>query len=131
MSFSERPQNVVALTTTIHVHLQDDGVDLAITTEGPPTAHALEIALAPGGELTGAVPLGDGRWELVEGVARYARDGESLEIGPGYGTGADRPPVYHPGEAYTFLGGTDAVGGTRLYVTWRSPGTVEVSLRGR
>jgi hypothetical protein len=30
--------------------------------------------------------------------------------------------VYEPGEVYTFLRGTDAVGGVRVYVTGRTPG---------
>ena len=30
---------------------------------------------------------------------------------------------------YTVTGGTDALGGTRLYLTWRSPGTVHLSMR--
>jgi hypothetical protein len=129
MSFSQRSPDRVTLTTGIEVHLHDDGADLTVATDGPATAHALEIVLCPGGELTGAVPLGDGRYELVEGMATYTRDGAALHIGPGTGSGADRPPVYRPGEAYTVAGGTDALGGTRLYLTWRSPGTVAVALR--
>jgi hypothetical protein len=30
-------------------------------------------------------------------------------------------PVYHPGEDYEFLGGTDAAGGELLYVTGKAP----------
>jgi hypothetical protein len=33
-----------------------------------------------------------------------------------------------PGEAYTFLGGTDAVGGPRLYLPFAVPGRVEIRL---
>jgi hypothetical protein len=129
MSFSQRSRDLVTLTTGIEVHLHDDGADLAISTTGPAAAHALEIAFPPGGELTGAIPLGDGRFELAQGTATYARHGELLRVGPGQGSGADRPPVYRPGEAYTVTGGTDALGGTRLYLTWRSPGTVHVNMR--
>lgn len=130
MSFAERSRDPVTLTTTVEVLLRDDGADLTITTAGPATAHALEIALSPGGNLTGAVPLGDGRFELVEGTATYRRDGAALRIGPGAGSGPDRPPAYRPGEAYTATGGTDALGDTRVYVTWRSPGTARLRLRG-
>jgi hypothetical protein len=77
----------------------------------------------------GAVPLGDDRFQLVEGTATYADGGAALHIGPGGGSGADRPPVYRPGEAYTVTGGTDALGGTRLYATWRSPGIMRLRLR--
>jgi hypothetical protein len=130
MSFARRSRDPVTLTTTVEVLLRDDGADLTITTAGPGAAHALEIALSPGGDLTGAVPLGEGRFELVAGTATYTRGGAALQIGPGLGTGADRPPVYRPGEAYTVAGGTDALAGTRLYVTWRSPGTVCVRIHG-
>ncbi|WNB87084.1 hypothetical protein [Cellulomonas sp. ATA003] len=129
MSFSRRERDVVTLRTDVTVDLHDDGVDLTVTTDGPATGHALELALAPGGQISGARDLGDGRFELADGEARYTRDGRTLVVGPGFGSGLDRPAVYRPGEAYTFLGGTDALGGTRLYVTWRSPGTVTVRLR--
>jgi hypothetical protein len=129
MSFGQRSRDPVTLTTTVDVRLHADGADLTVTTDGPATAHALEIALSPGGQLTGAVPLGDDRFELVAGTATYTADGAALHIGPGAGSGPDRPPVYRPGEAYTVTGGTDALGGTRLYLTWRSPGTVELALR--
>ena len=129
MSFSQRSPDAVTLTTSIEVQLLDDGADLAISTDGPAAAHALEIAFPPGGELTGAIPLGDGRFVLVDGLATYARHGGALRVGPGQGSGADRPPVYRPGEAYAVTGGTDALGGTRLYLTWRSPGTVHVNMR--
>lgn len=130
MSFSDRTQDTVSLTTSVHVDLFDDGVDLVITTDGPATAHSLEISLAPGSELLGATPLDGQRFELVDGMATYTRRGTVVRIGPGTGTGPDRPPGYHPGEAYTLAKGTDAVGGIRLYLTWRSPGTVSVQLRG-
>ncbi|WP_454778246.1 hypothetical protein [Georgenia muralis] len=129
MSFSRRARDVVTLTTSVTVDLRDDGADLTVTTDAPATGHALELALAPGGELTGAEDRGDGRYELVDGLARYVQGGQALVVGPGLGSGPDRPALYRPGEVYTFLGGTDALGGTRLYLTWRSPGTVAVSLR--
>jgi hypothetical protein len=129
MSFARRSRDTVTLTTTVEVVLRDDGADLTITTDGPATAHALEVALSPGGDLAGAVPLGDDRFELVEGTATYTRDGATLHLGPGAGSGPDRPAVYRPGEAYTVAGGTDARAGTRLYMTWRSPGTIAFQLR--
>ena len=131
MSFARRPQDRRTLVTGIELQLHDDGVDLTVTTDGPATAHSLEIALSPGGDLSGATPLGEGRFELVAGSAEYRRDGHVLTIGPGHGSGAGQPPGYLPGEAYTWTGGTDAVGGTRLYLTWRSPGTTSIHLRGR
>ncbi len=131
MSFAQRPQDRRTLATSIELHLRDDGVDLTVTTDGPATAHSLEIAFAPGGDLSGATPLGDGRYELAAGSAEYRRDRHILTVGPGHGSGAGQPAGYLPGEAYTWTGGTDAIGGTRLYVTWRSPGTTSIRLRGR
>jgi hypothetical protein len=129
MSFGQRSRDPVTLTTAVEVRLHDDGADLTVTTEGPATAHALEIVLARGGALTGAVPLGDDRFQLVDGTATYTNSGAVLHIGPGGGSGADLPPVYRPGEAYTVTGGTDALGGIRLYATWRSPGIMRLRLR--
>jgi hypothetical protein len=131
MSFSRRPADRRTLATTVEVALLDDGVALSVTTDGPAAAHSLEIALSAGGELTGATSLGDGRFELADGTAEYRLGGHVLTVGPGQGTGPAQPPGYHPGEAYTWTGGTDALGGTRLYVTWRSPGTTSIHLRAR
>lgn len=128
MSFSARSRDVVTLSTTVMLDVRDDGVDLAVTTAGPATGHALEIAFEERGTLVGGVPVGGGRFHLVDGGATYSCGGETLHVGPGLGAGAERPPVYLPGEAYTFLGGTDAAGGTRLYLTWSSPGTVRLRL---
>jgi hypothetical protein len=36
---------------------------------------------------------------------------------------------YLPGEDYTYLGGTDALGGPRVYLTGTTPGRAEVVLR--
>jgi hypothetical protein len=129
MSFPRRAPDRRTLATHVELDLHDDGVALTVTTEGPATAHSLEIALSPGGELRGATPLGDGRFELVAGTATYTLDGHVLTIGPGHGSGPDRLPDYRPGEAYTWTRGTDALGGTRLYVTWRSPGTTSIRLQ--
>jgi len=129
MSFSQRARDEVTLRTTVEVDLQDDRVDLRITTAGAATAHCLELALGPGGTLTGATALDDERSVLTGGTATYQVDGQALVVGPVQGADPDQPVGYHPGEAYTFLHGTDALGGTRLYVGWRSPGTVALSLR--
>lgn len=129
MSFPQRPRDLVELETRITVHLRDDGVDLVVGTDGPAAAHSLEIALPAGGVLDGALPLGDDRFELVEGWARFRRGGHVLTVGPVRGSGPRQPPGYLPGEVYTSARGTDALGGLRLYVTWRSPATTSVSLR--
>lgn len=131
MSFSGRTRDVVTLSTEVVLDLRDDGVDVAITTQGPPTGLSLEIAFDDGGTLAGAVPLGGSRFHLVESDATYSCGREALAVGPGLGARPGAPPVYQPGEAYTFLGGTDALGGTRLYVTWTSPGAVQLHLSRR
>lgn len=129
MAFGERSVDLLPLRTSVAVKLTDDGADLTITTDGPPTAHALEIGLREVPDVAGAAPLGDGCYQLGDDEATITATGTTLRIGLDGAAGAAPAPRYHPGEAYTFLDGTDAVGGTRLYATWSSPGTVTVRLR--
>ncbi len=129
MSFSQRSRDEVTLRTSIEVDLADDGLDLTITTDGPETTHSLELALGPDVVVSGGVPLGDDRTALATGAVTLDADGARVVVGPASGTDPAVPVEYHPGEAYTFLRGTDALGGPRVYVGWRSPGTVRVGLR--
>ncbi|WP_277207530.1 hypothetical protein [Isoptericola croceus] len=127
MAFDDRTADTVVLATRIVVRPTIDGVELEIDQRGPSIAWSLEVALRPGGTLEGGVHAGDGTVRLDEGRARYRRGGSEVEIGPG--TGAREPAAYRPGEEYEYLGGTDAMGGTRLYVTGRAPGTTTVAIR--
>ena len=128
MTFSQREVDLLHLNTEVSVEVNDEVVSLAVTTAGPVASHALELALPADAVVSGAVDLGEGRFHLEVGDAVVTSGGRSLRIGPGAVAGACLPAEYHPGEAYTFLGGTDAVGGKRLYLTWASPGTTTVSI---
>ncbi|MDN0197835.1 hypothetical protein [Streptomyces sp. S.PNR 29] len=136
MAFGNRPQEEVAQTTGIDVDLRDDGADLRIDISGPRVPWALELAFRPGGVPHGAVPIGDGRWCLTTGPMTY-RAGDSeirVEVGVHAGeplAGPDQHDLlrYDPGQDYTFLGGTDAMTGERVYIGGHGPHTLSVALR--
>jgi hypothetical protein len=138
MAFPDRPRDEVALTTRIDVDLREDGADLRIDIRGPRVPWALELAFRPGGVPQGAVPMGDGHWCLGTGPMTY-RAGDSeirVEVGVEAGeplAGPDDHDIlrYDPGQDYTFLGGTDAVTGERVYVGGHGPQTLSVALRAR
>ncbi len=124
MDFGRRARDEVSLHTSIRAEVTATGVELTVDIRGAAVDWALELAFRPGGTMTGAAALGDGRWLLDGGPVRYRAGGDAFEM-----TVAERFPavdsdagaVYHPGEDYEFLGGTDAAGGDRLYVTGKSP----------
>jgi hypothetical protein len=128
MAFSERRRDVVRLETEVVVDLADDGVTLGVTTRGLAAPHALELALPRDCEVRGGDDLGDGRFHLVTGAADVVVGGTTLRVEQPTGADPASPPVYRPGEAYEFLGGTDALAGPRLYLTWSSPGTTTVRI---
>jgi hypothetical protein len=131
MAFSQRGEDVVRLRTTvaIDVDLDEVAVELTVTTRGPAAPHMLELALPPGAGLRGAEDLGGDRHLLTDEPVEVVVAGLTyrVDLEPGGATVA--PPLYRPGEAYEFLGGTDALGGPRLYLTWSSPGTAAVRIR--
>ncbi|UFU07674.1 hypothetical protein [Ruania halotolerans] len=131
MNFSRRQSDPVLLTTEMLVNDVAGGIGLDLSFSGADVPFAVELAFRPGGTLTGGRELGDGSVELVEGDAVYRVGDDEITVGPGRGSGLDRPPVYHPGEAYTFLGGTDALTGPRVYLTGRTSTPVSVTIRGR
>lgn len=127
MSFADRKTETVELRTRIAARPTEDGVELEITTDGPGLPWALELAFRAGGTFEGAVEMSDGAVRLDSGTARYRMGGSAVEFGPG--TGAAGPARYQPGEDYTYLGATDAVGGSRAYIVGSSPGAVHVVVR--
>jgi hypothetical protein len=56
--------------------------------------------------------------------------GDVIEFGPGSAADPDAPPVYNPGENYTYLRGTNATEGIKVYITGRTRGTRRLTLRG-
>ncbi|CAL4860989.1 hypothetical protein [Microbacterium sp. MM2322] len=127
MSFDERPRDEVPLRTRIDIVPTEDGVDLTIDTDGPICAWSLEFAFREGGAFDGVDGRGDGTAVLTSGSAHYRVGGDAIEVGPG--TGSAAPAAYLPGEDYDYLGGTDALGGPRLYVTGTTPGRATVRIR--
>ncbi|NHB84279.1 hypothetical protein G7085_05675 [Tessaracoccus sp. HDW20] len=128
MSFGQREADEVRLHTEVSVTPTADGVDLTVTTDGPQLGWALELAFREGGAFEGCVELGDGSARLDEGVGRYVVGTSAIEFGPG--TGERGSAHYSAGEEYEYVGGTDAMGGPRVYLTGRAPGVARISLRG-
>ncbi|GAB3574208.1 hypothetical protein GCM10027406_03940 [Leifsonia lichenia] len=144
MAFPERTADEVALETTILVVLHDDGADLEVTIDGPPSPWTLELGFRDGGtvdapqrdhdgaHILGARILGAhilGAHILGARRARYTRCGDAITVElDGIDPDAD-PAPYWPGEDYAFLSGTDAVGGVRLLVGGTTPTRFVVRLR--
>ena len=157
MDFGRRARDEVTLTTAVRAEITDAGVSLTVEVAGADVDWALELAFRPGGAMSGARPLdaadgapapgrgGDGparrRWQLDAlpgGVpVRYQVGSDSLsvtvvEASDGAGgalVAAGEPPVYHPGEDYEFLGGTDAATGELLYVGGRAPARLRIDVK--
>ncbi|MDI6100383.1 hypothetical protein QLQ12_17385 [Actinoplanes sp. NEAU-A12] len=130
MAFGRRPRDEVALTTGIRVTLTETGADLVMDVSGAVVDWALELAFRPGGTMTGARDLGGGRWRLDAGTAAYRVGGDELRVTvtEAAATPAESEPGYHPGEEYEFLGGTDAAGGERLYVSGKAPARLRLRI---
>ncbi|MEV6379886.1 hypothetical protein AB0M31_10775, partial [Streptomyces sp. NPDC051773] len=138
MAFPDRPRDEVSHTTRVDVELREDGADLRIDISGPRVPWALELTFRPGGELEGAVPIGDGRWCLTDGPMTYRVGDDEIrveaEIEAGEPpAGPDRSDVlrYDPGQDHTVVGGTDATTGNRVLLGGMGPHTLTVALRAR
>ncbi|MFD5945882.1 hypothetical protein ACFWAZ_06785 [Streptomyces collinus] len=138
MAFPERPRDEVSHTTRVEVDLRDDGADLRIDISGPRVPWALELTFRPGGDLEGAVPIGDGRWCLTTGPMTYRAGDDEIRVEARVEAG--EPPAgpdrsealrYDPGQDYTVVGGTDATTGNRVYIGGHGPQTLTVALRAR
>jgi len=131
MSFDERPRDAVGLHTRIAVQPTATGAQLVIDTDGPLCAWSLELAFRPGGRFEGIAVAEDGTGVLAEGTARYRVGADAIEFGIDAAADAAVPATagYLPGEDYSYLGGTDAWGGPRVYLTGTTPGRATVSLR--
>ncbi|MFC8943335.1 hypothetical protein ACFT1B_35190, partial [Streptomyces griseoincarnatus] len=66
----------------------------------------------------------------MAGHAAELRNGDdALVIETSVDPEPDVVGTYEPGEAFTFLGGTDALDGPRLYLTGTTPGAWTLTLR--
>ncbi|MVA77194.1 hypothetical protein GC722_14340 [Auraticoccus sp. F435] len=132
MSFPERARDELRLETEVQVEHTADGLRLGWSITGAAAPWALELCFDPGGELAGVEPLDPtGGHLLAEGWGSYRCGGDVIEFGPGRPAEPGVPVGYSPGEAYTFLGGTDALPGPRVYVVGRAPGRWHLDLRPR
>ncbi|MEU6227701.1 hypothetical protein [Streptomyces sp. NPDC047042] len=136
MAFPDRPQDEVSHTTRVEVDLREDGADLRIDISGPSVPWALELTFRPGGEVRGAVPLGDGSWCLTTEPLTYRVGDDEIRVEATVETGEplagpDRSDVlrYDPGQDYTVVGGTDATTGNRVYLGGHGPQTLTLTLR--
>ncbi|WP_051809035.1 hypothetical protein [Actinoplanes subtropicus] len=136
MAFDRRERDDVTLDTEIRVSAGETGAELVVAVSGPAVDWCLELAFRPGGTLSGARRLTDGRgWRLDPSpdggpaVARYrAGDDELTVTVEGPAPAAESEPGYHPGEEYEFLGGTDAASGELLYVSAKAPSRLRMRI---
>ncbi|GAA1646042.1 hypothetical protein [Actinoplanes couchii] len=130
MAFDRRGRDQVTLRTDVRVTLTETGADLDVEVAGVVVDWSLELAFRPGGTLSGAAALGDDRWHLESGTATYRVEDDALSVTvlESPETPAEAGPGYQPGEEYEFLGGTDAVGGVRLYVTGKAPARLRLRI---
>ncbi|OJX96895.1 MAG: hypothetical protein BGO96_02095 [Micrococcales bacterium 73-15] len=130
MSFASREVDELELRTTIRIADAPDAVVLDIETEGTGAWHALEIALASPVVVSGAVALDGHHLRLVDRAwLRAPGSADGLEVVAEPAASTSLPAEYDPGERYTHLGGTDALGGLRLYAAWSSPGRQRLTFR--
>ncbi|HET7725016.1 MAG TPA: hypothetical protein VFK68_10280, partial [Propionibacteriaceae bacterium] len=129
MAFSQRTRDTVSLETRMRLVPLERGVALDLDTAGVATRQLLELAVlddTPLGHVTGGSQLRDARTAVVHGDTTFAHGRVTLEVqGP---LDEDASGDYNPGEAYTFLSGTDAFPGARLLVPFRSPSSIRLVL---
>lgn len=130
MAFSKRAQNAVSLTTAVRIRPQGDGVELEIELLGAAAGHVLELAVTGEdglGTIQGDAEVRDSRTAIARGNVSVADGRLCLDV-DGPLDPAYRMVDYNPGEAYTFLSGTDAVRSPRLLIPFRAPGRLRLRL---
>lgn len=130
MDFAGRPTVQHRLGTEVTVTANGHQADVGITFDGADTSFALELTFLPGGVLEGVEEVSDGLYQLVGSEGRYSVGADTIEFGPGSAADPDTPPEYNPGENYTYLRGTNATEGIKVYITGRTRGTTRLTLRG-
>src|SRR5699024_4805072 len=124
MSFAERLSDRVTLRTEARITTTEGSVLLDVEFSGACVPYALELAFRPGGVFTGAVQVADDQAKLSSGAVGYRVGDDELRVARTELSVPAVDPVvpafYHPGEAYTATGGTDALTGPRLYLTGRT-----------
>lgn len=123
MAFSKRAGDAVSLSTTVRIRPHGHGVELEIDTRGAGAPQVLELAVSGEdtlGAVEGDVDLRDSRTAIARGNVSLA-DGRLVLHIDGALDLAYPTVEYNPGEAYSFLGGTDAVQGPRVLIPFRAP----------
>lgn len=132
MDFDHRPTVPHHLRTDVAVTPRDDGADLVLSFAGAETSFALELTFRDGGELTGVEATGEpGVYVLTAGMGSYRAGNDVIDFGPGVAGHPDSPAIYNPGEAYRYLGGTNATDGLKVFIAGRTVGTTVVNVRVR
>lgn len=130
MDFAGRSTVQHRLGTEVTVTAKGHEADVDISFDGADTSFALELTFRPGGVLEGVEEVSDGVYQLVASMGRYSVGAHAIEFGPGSAADPDTPPVYNPGENYTYLRGTNATEGIKVYITGRTRGARRLTLRG-
>ena len=130
MDFAGRSTVQHRLRTEVTVTAKGHEADVDITFDGTDTSFALELTFRSGGVLEGVEEVSDGVYQLVASTGRYSVGADAIEFGPGSAADPDTPPVYNPGETYTYLRGTNATEGIKVYITGRTRGARMLRLRG-
>ncbi|PUB32172.1 hypothetical protein C8K30_101693 [Promicromonospora sp. AC04] len=128
MAFDERTRDDVELVTDVVVHTGSAGVELQVTTSGARTRWSLELALGDGA-LTGVEQVATDVYRMAGHAAELRSGDDAVVIETSVDPEPDVVGTYAPGEAFSFLGGTDALSGPRLYLTGATPGVWTLTLR--
>ncbi|MGO4145509.1 hypothetical protein AB4Y77_10525 [Paenarthrobacter sp. YAF11_1] len=135
MDFGNRPtvEHRLATSITVTPNTADGTAELELDFDGAETSYALELTFRAGGQLSGVeeAGAGSGTFQLTSGTGAYRVGNDVIEFGPGNAADPDCPPVYNPGEAYRYPGGSNASYGVKVYITGRTSGSHRVVLTGK
>ncbi|GAB2610312.1 hypothetical protein [Pseudactinotalea suaedae] len=128
MAFDERPHDAVSLVTDVTVRTGGRGLEVSVETTGAHTRWSLEVALGEG-DLTGVVATGPDTYRMTGSRAELRHGSDAVVIETTLDPEPEGAGFYAPGETFSFLGGTDALAGPRLYLTGTTPGAWTLRLR--
>jgi len=129
MSFPDRERDELTMTTRIDIHQHETGADIAIGVQAPPLLWALELTFRPGGRFEGVEAIGDRAWLLTGPEGSYRVGDDRIAFGPGGASVSPGSALYHPGQEYEYLGGTDATDGEHVYIVGTAPSDLTVRVR--
>jgi hypothetical protein len=115
MAFDRRERFPVSLTSTISVDISETTITVDASFEGPVVPFTVELVFDGTPAVTGAQSIPGGWWLSGEKAAVAAGGAElEIEVNPVHKT--ETPPVFDDGEMFSYLGGSDTVPGTRLFI---------------